>query len=193
MNKLRGTHDPIMDAEELQILRAANLLPDLSELIAQDENILRRMIEEYHTNSEGEQFGTEAGALAARWGVPPFSVLDRRTQTWQNRRRLWLDFGIASEQGREEVVLFGKHLNVITAPVKDGKVDKDYRPIVSVFDPVLAEIMIRWFCVPKNAKILDPFSGGSVRGIVASFLGHDYTGVDLREEQIQLTKTNTKH
>ena len=45
--------------------------------------------------------------------------------------------------------------------------------------------MIRWFCVPKNAKILDPFSGGSVRGIVASFLGHDYTGVDLREEQIQ--------
>ena len=44
-----------MDAEELQILRAANLLPDLSELIAQDENILRRMIEEYQPN-EGEQF-----------------------------------------------------------------------------------------------------------------------------------------
>lgn len=190
MNKLRGEHDPIMDAEEIQILRAANLLPDLAELIAQDENILKRIIEEYHPDktilAHGETYpGTDAGALALRWGVPPFSVLDRRTKTWQERRRLWLGFGIASEQGREEVVLFGKHLNVRTAPLKDGKINKDYRPTVSVYDPVLAEIMIRWFCVPKQAKILDPFSGGSVRGIVASFLGHDYTGIDLREEQIQ--------
>jgi DNA modification methylase len=53
----------------------------------------------------------------------------------------------------------------------------------SIFDPVLCEIAYRWF-MPKGGRVLDPFAGGSVRGIVASILGHDYIGVDLRHEQI---------
>lgn len=53
----------------------------------------------------------------------------------------------------------------------------------SIFDPVLTELLIRWFCPPKG-KILDPFAGGSVRGIVASHLGRAYTGIDLRPEQV---------
>lgn len=55
---------------------------------------------------------------------------------------------------------------------------------VSIFDPVLCELAYRWFC-PAGGIILDPFAGGSVRGIVASILGRDYLGIDLREEQIQ--------
>ena len=53
----------------------------------------------------------------------------------------------------------------------------------SIFDPVLCEILYRWFC-PTNGRVLDPFAGGSVRGIVASALGLRYTGVDLAELQI---------
>jgi DNA modification methylase len=53
----------------------------------------------------------------------------------------------------------------------------------SIFDPVLCELAYRWFCPPGGA-ILDPFAGGSVRGIVASALGFAYTGVDLRPEQV---------
>jgi hypothetical protein len=53
----------------------------------------------------------------------------------------------------------------------------------SIFDPVLTELSYRWFC-PPGGQILDPFAGGSVRGIVASFLGRRYLGVELREEQI---------
>jgi len=53
----------------------------------------------------------------------------------------------------------------------------------SIFDPVLTELAYRWFC-PPNGAILDPFAGGSVRGIVAAHLGYQYTGVDLRAEQI---------
>ena len=53
----------------------------------------------------------------------------------------------------------------------------------SIFDPVLCELAYRWFCPPAG-KILDPFAGGSVRGIVASKLGRHYTGVELREEQV---------
>jgi hypothetical protein len=53
----------------------------------------------------------------------------------------------------------------------------------SIFDPVLCELAYRWFC-PPGGTILDPFAGGSVRGIVAARLGRAYTGIDLRPEQL---------
>jgi predicted RNA methylase len=53
----------------------------------------------------------------------------------------------------------------------------------SIFDPVLCEIAYRWFC-PPGGLVLDPFAGGSVRGIVAAMLGRRYVGIDLRPEQI---------
>lgn len=53
----------------------------------------------------------------------------------------------------------------------------------SIFDPVLTELAYRWFAPPKG-HILDPFAGGSVRGIVASVLGYQYTGHELRAEQV---------
>jgi len=53
----------------------------------------------------------------------------------------------------------------------------------SIFDPVICEIAYRWFCPPKGT-VLDPFAGGSVRGIVASRLGRRYVGIELRPEQV---------
>lgn len=53
----------------------------------------------------------------------------------------------------------------------------------SIFDPVLCELVYRWFC-PVGGSILDPFAGGSVRGIVASILGRQYTGIDLSAAQL---------
>ena len=60
----------------------------------------------------------------------------------------------------------------------------------SVFDPVLCEISYKWFCI-HDGQVLDPFAGGSVRGIVASKVGLNYTGIDLREEQVE-ANTHTK-
>lgn len=53
----------------------------------------------------------------------------------------------------------------------------------SIFDPVLTELCYRWFCPPRGV-IADPFAGGSVRGIVASVLGYEYHGFELRPEQV---------
>ena len=53
----------------------------------------------------------------------------------------------------------------------------------SIFDPVLCELAYRWFS-PEGGTVLDPFAGGSVRGIVASKLGRQYVGHELREEQV---------
>ena len=57
----------------------------------------------------------------------------------------------------------------------------------SIFDPVLCEIAYRWFS-PAGGIILDPFAGGSVRGIVAAKLGRQYIGVELREEQVSANR-----
>lgn len=53
----------------------------------------------------------------------------------------------------------------------------------SIFDPVLCELAYRWFSAP-GAQVLDPFAGGSVRGVVASTLGRRYWGGELRAEQV---------
>lgn len=60
----------------------------------------------------------------------------------------------------------------------------DSGAVLSVFDPVLCEVMYRWFCV-SGGQIFDPFAGGSVRGIVAGMLGYGYLGIDLRKEQVE--------
>src|SRR5690625_3376786 len=57
----------------------------------------------------------------------------------------------------------------------------------SIFDPVLCEIAYRWFSPPEGV-VLDPFAGGSVRGIIASRLGREYVGIELRAEQVEATE-----
>lgn len=59
--------------------------------------------------------------------------------------------------------------------------------ILSIFDPVLTELMYRWFC-PPGGLIIDPFAGGCVRGIVACLLGYKYLGIDVNEKQILANK-----
>ncbi|MBT3367415.1 MAG: class I SAM-dependent methyltransferase [Nitrospina sp.] len=53
----------------------------------------------------------------------------------------------------------------------------------SIFDPCLTECVYQWFA-PGGSHVLDPFCGGSVRGLVASLTGRKYIGIDLSEGQI---------
>lgn len=136
-------------------------------------------------------------SLSDRFLVPPFSVLDARQAYWQQRKREWLDLGIQSELGRGENALgFSEVCNSGGYKAKaksyntQGWVDKKgikgnavNQSGTSIFDPVLCEIAYRWFC-PPGGLVLDPFAGGSVRGIVASRLGHQYVGIELRPEQV---------
>lgn len=104
---------------------------------------------------------------------PPFSVLDTKSGNWQRRKKLWQQLGIKSEVGRDSVVI-----NMDTT-----KKDNNTASYVSIFDPALCEVLYKWFC-DENGTILDPFAGGSVRGVVANKLGYKYTGIDIRQEQI---------
>lgn len=57
----------------------------------------------------------------------------------------------------------------------------------SVFDPCLCEMDYAWFTAVGD-RVLDPFAGGSVRGIVAQVMGREYVGIDLREEQVEANR-----
>ena len=107
---------------------------------------------------------------------PPFSILDSKSGNWQRRKKLWIAKGLKSEIGRDN-----KKVNSIRFDTDGEDITKN--PYQSVFDPALCEVLYHWFC-PQNGNILDPFSGGSVRGIVANYLGYNYTGIDIRQEQI---------
>jgi hypothetical protein len=243
-------------------------------------------------------------SLRDRFGVPPFSILDRRSGEWQDRRRRWLAFGIRSELGRDGGLIASDDTgyvqsglpmekrsdralqasaagtspqaeqarrilaermaggrNVLSGapppggggtgawkgrsssgalrsidPKWDESKGKPFRGALeggtqaamearpngggfssaernaerdrlnaagahrdqdklneitgqetltgtSIFDPVLCELAYRWFTAP-GYTVLDPFAGGSVRGIVAGLLERRYLGIDLRDEQV---------
>jgi tRNA1(Val) A37 N6-methylase TrmN6 len=147
--------------------------------------------------------------LIDRYLFPPFSVLDTRQGYWQKRRRAWLSLGIKSEIGRGENLLgfggevakFGyTHNKDGTPKTKNSKYGKclpsgfdkekygeKMSQATSIFDPTLCEVFYRWYC-PDDGRILDPFAGGSVRGIVAHYLKYKYVGIELRPEQVEANK-----
>lgn len=132
--------------------------------------------------------------LMREFTFPPFSVFNTRDGHWMARRRQWLRLGIKSEVGRGEHgdgaangydTAKARAFNMgLKASAKNGWAVADNKGSgVSIFDPVLCEIMYRWFC-PPGGEVLDPFAGGSVRGIVSAVLGRHYTGIDLSERQV---------
>lgn len=138
-------------------------------------------------------------SLADKFLFPPMSILDRRSGEWQDRKRAWLRLGIRSEVGRADGLIYaaaadptsvsGKLRHNERAGWKDSvtAAHHDYSGGTSVFDPVVCELVYRWFSAP-GARVLDPFAGGSVRGVTASTLARDYLGIDLRDEQVEANR-----
>lgn len=145
----------------------------------------------------------ERPSLADRFLIPPFDVFDARSGWWRTRKQQWLALGIRSEVGRDggltfrperadpqfysrkDVVECELGRTLTTAEFKENYYTPPAGGVASgtsVFDPVLCELAYRWFSAP-GAVVLDPFAGGSVRGLVAGVLGRRYHGNDLSKEQ----------
>ena len=122
------------------------------------------------------EVGDHGGNLAKKFVVPPFSVLDTRQGYWQDRRKEWESItGNLSETRNGE---YGRLSGGIMDAINEG---------TSNFDPVLAEVMFKWFCVP-GGKILDPFGGEQTKGVVAGECGYEYHGCEIRQEQVALNR-----
>lgn len=179
------------DPEILAALLEEVELPAVALSAAEADLLTGTAEEEEYEGEPGEGDGTGEGpgeandlteAPTTTFKLAPTTVLDARQGWWQNRKRQWLQSGIKSEAGRDRDVLGLRSIYSGNLADKAPEGDPDWLG-VSVFDPVLCEAVYRWYA-PPGATILDPFSGGSVRGIVAAATGHRYSGVDLSAEQV---------
>lgn len=140
-----------------------------------------RFVDEFYgePNTGGDYGGGGAGgSLAAKYVAPPFSVLDTRQGYWQARKAHWLQkTGNLSET--KEGVLGDENM---LSTINEGS---------SNFDPVLAEICYKWFCI-DGGRILDPFGGEQTKGVVAGEMGFCYTGVEIRADQVAVNREACK-
>lgn len=161
--------DEALLADELRALQAADY--DIS-LIGFSDDELKQLLA---SGDEDPYADGVAGGMADKFIVPPFSVLDTRAGYWQERKARWLAMGLRSNEGRAQNLI--SYNGVSTSDEFD----------TSVFDPVLCELVYRWFS-PPGGVTLDPFAGGSVRGVVGAKLGRRYVGIDLRKEQVEANR-----
>lgn len=116
----------------------------------------------------------ERGSLAADFGAPPFSVFDTRQGYWKDRKAEW-EALTGNLSATKEEVLSG---STMLASINEGS---------SNFDPVLAELCMRWFC-PAGGWVLDPFGGEQTKGVVAGTLGLNYRATEIRTDQVEVNE-----
>ena len=119
--------------------------------------------------------------LFEKYIVPPFSVFNTHAPYWRDRLRFWRDLGLYTNTGRDE------RLSYDNRRINKHNNHRDWHNGTSYFNPVLTEILIKWFSLP-NSQILDPFAGGIVRGGVSAILGREYCGIDLSSKQVETNK-----
>lgn len=138
----------------------------------------------YGQNGENEQGSGDVasksgeeqkhGKLTDRFIVPPFTILDTRQGYWKERKAMWHDMIGDNGESRENTLADGE-TNVM-ATINNG---------VSILDPVMAELVCRWFGI-EGGTAFDCFAGDTVFGYVAAKLGLCFTGIELRKEQCDL-------
>jgi len=121
--------------------------------------------------------------------APPFSIFKANGGEWQKRKNEWLEIGLKSELGRNKTFESLQKLHESRKDLTKTQLKNSYKAGISIFDPVLCELVYSWFS-KENDTILDPFAGGSVRGIVASLLKRNYCGIELRNEQVEANIQN---
>lgn len=166
------------------------------------------------TNSAKE--GSKDGSLNERFVVPPFSILDTRKGYWQARKKLWRDIigdmgesrndtlitspeikykdlYLKTRKHREELgITFKEYLEkYVSDEVKEREASKVLSAGVSLLDPVMAEIVCKWFGT-QGCKTFDCFAGDSVFGYVSAYLGNEFTGVELRPEQAEINNARVE-
>lgn len=139
------------------------------------------------TDLFGEPIQPAATIIGRKFGtVPPFTRLDTMSGEWQSRKEAWIGAGVHETAGRRESLAF------VGREDQQDAISRQISGVgagnTSFFDPTLAESLVEWFS-PVGGVVLDPFAGGSARGLVCAAMGRDYFGIELRQEQIDANES----
>lgn len=115
-------------------------------------------------------------SLAEKFIVPPFSVLDTRQGYWIERKREWKSK--IDDDGSRGTSSLMAGIGHIQKDEDSGYADN------SVIDPVLCEVILKWFTPCEKSNVFDCFAGDTGFGFVSEYLGHAFTGIELRPEQV---------
>nr|DAM75626.1 MAG TPA: Putative modification methylase [Caudoviricetes sp.] len=158
------------EIEELESVDFDTSLLGFDEIELQE---IMEIEEELLTDKYGAATEEQKGNLESKFIIPPFSIIDANKSPWLDIKNKWKEL-FDSSKGRDKS-LIGQNYGT------------------SVFDGAICEVFYKWYTPQsKEIKVLDPFSGGCVRGAVAELLGFKYTGFDIREEQTEQNKTQAK-
>ena len=116
-------------------------------------------------------------SLNDRFIIPPFDIFDARQGYWTERKRMWNERIGDLGQARANA----KAYSIET--MKSG---------TSILDPVLSEVVLKWFTPNAESKCFDCFAGDTVFGFVAGTMGHVFRGIELRQEQVDFNNDRTQ-
>lgn len=147
--------------------------------------------------------------------IPMLSFLDTRQGYWQARKKQWttslvdcfgssrdnvMGYGLAiryptiysnSKNERKRLGISFKEYFEKYVP-EEMKKQTVVNSDVSLFDPVLAEIMCKWYTPHKGATIFDCFAGDTRKGQVFAMCGYEFCGIELRPEQVEINQESIK-
>ena len=194
-----------------------NTAQDTTEGTQEDETTTDEQEDtETETTQQDENTERLPASLNEIFIIPPFSVLDTRTGYWQQRKKLWREhIGAINGETREGITFspemcypqlythfgqirdtlpvkmnFTQYLDTLPEEQLEQERQKNLAAGVSLFDPVLSEILCQWFTPHAHSSICDPFAGDTQKGMVFAMLGHRFTGIELRAEQVEANRRN---
>lgn len=135
--------------------------------------------------AQNEQINTHE--LAEDFIIPPFDVFDARKGEWADKKREWLDKIGDNGQARSHAKAYDNLSMSSDRYPKLGKLPTG----TSILDPVLSEVVLKWFTPHEKCNCFDCFAGDTVFGYVAASLGHNFTGIELRQEQCDFNAEHT--
>jgi len=185
-NETKFSHDEVELSKLLKELEEEFDIDELIETLPYDDIQFNEIINDPSIPSLNYDPPNENNIkLSDKYIVPPFSVFDTKQGYWQDRKKEWLKLIPQIENSREDTLYRDKTKasRINTAVCNIGT--------TSLFDPVLAEIIYTWFC-PKNGNVLDPFGGEQTKGVVCGELGLNYSGIEIRQEQVDLNNETCK-
>ena len=138
-------------------------------------------------NNQPDLFGNEQPVFDTakeRYGVWPVTVwdVDYSDPVTRELKRAIGDIGARVDEVAQGYLQ--TRTGAFSDPTDDASVYRG-KVVASVFNPAVAQWVLNVFGPEPPGNIYDPFGGGGTRAIMAAATGHQYAGVEIRQDECE--------
>ena len=136
----------------------------------------------------GEQDSTskpaEINSLDDDFIVAPFSIINLSKGDVLDRKRKWEE--LIQDDGTSR----GGAEAYSNTSFKKSEYNMNLKTGTSIMNAVVCELINRWFLpLDQKSKTFDCFAGDTAFGFVSSYLGNQFTGIELRQQQVNFNQS----